>query len=56
MELATQLQTQIEAFLTQGSSIMPHHQIRTLEGVKAASDMEHMQHEATTSEYHFKAT
>ena len=60
LELATQLQTQIEAglreMIMQGSSTMPHHQIKPIEGVNGASKMEHMQHEAITSECHFEAT
>ena len=58
--LATQLQTQIEAglreMIMQGSSRMLHHQIKPIEGVSGATEMEYVQHEATTSECHFEAT
>ena len=44
--LAIQLQTQIEAglreMIMQGSSKMPHHQIKPIEGVSCASEMEYM--------------
>ena len=59
LDPTTQLQTQIEASLremiTKGSSIMPHHQIKPLEGVNGVSEMEHMQYEETISECHFEA-
>ena len=41
--------------ITQGSATMPHHESRLLEGENSASEMEHIEHEATTSECHFEA-
>ena len=54
--IRAQIEASLREMIMQGSSRMIHHQIKPIEGVSGATEMEYVQHEATTSECHFEAT
>ena len=44
--IGVQIEAGLREMIMQGISRMPHHQIKPIEGVSGASEMEHVQHEA----------